>query len=176
MIDSDGFRANVGIILSNEKKQLFLGRRVGQDSWQFPQGGIDENESPEQAMYRELEEEVGLNPEHVTILGKTEKWLRYHLPKRYMRKNCQPRCVGQKQCWFLLQVRCKETDFCLDKYEKPEFDHWRWVDYWQPIDEVIFFKRSVYEKALRELAPYLFPEGAPRQPKKSPVHQQPRHP
>jgi len=167
VIDSDGFRANVGIILCNDQKQLFLGRRVGQDSWQFPQGGIDENESPEEAMYRELEEEVGLKSKQVTMLGKTSKWLRYRLPKRYMRKNCKPRCIGQKQHWYLLQIMCEETDFCLDQYKKPEFDHWRWVEYWQPIDEVIFFKRAVYERALNELAPFLFPEGSPKKPKKS---------
>ena len=161
MIDSEGFRANVGIIICNDKRELFWGRRVGQDAWQFPQGGINADETPEQAMYRELREEVGLEEEHVEILGSTKRWLRYRLPKRFIRKHSTPLCIGQKQRWFLLKVKCQESDFCLDKFEKPEFDHWRWVDYWQPVKEVVFFKRNVYSRALKELAPILFPEGAP---------------
>lgn len=164
MIDADGFRPNVGIILCNDQKQLFLGRRVGQDSWQFPQGGIRPEENPEEAMFRELKEEVGLSPEHVTLLGSTRKWLRYRLPKRYIRRHAKPMCIGQKQRWFLLQVNCHESEFCLDKFEKPEFDHWRWVKYWTPVSEVIYFKRDVYQRALRELGPLLFPDGVPKQP------------
>ena len=161
VIDSEGFRANVGIILCNEKRELFWGRRVGQDAWQFPQGGINENETPEEAMFRELKEEVGLDEQHVEILGSTKSWLRYRLPKRFIRKHSTPLCIGQKQRWFLLRVRCDESDFCLDRFDKPEFDSWRWVDYWQPVKEVVFFKRNVYSRALKELAPLLFPEGAP---------------
>ena len=161
MIDSDGFRANVGIILCNDKRELFWGRRIGQDAWQFPQGGINEGETPEQAMYRELKEEVGLEAGHVQVLGSTKSWLRYRLPKRFLRKNSLPLCIGQKQRWFMLKVNCEESEFCLDRFNKPEFDHWRWVDYWQPVREVVFFKRSVYSRALKELAPLLFPEGAP---------------
>lgn len=161
MIDSEGFRSNVGIILCNDKGKLFWGRRIGQNAWQFPQGGINEGESPEQAMFRELKEEVGLESQHVEILGSTRSWLRYRLPKRFLRKNSLPLCIGQKQRWFLLRVKCEESDFCLDNFDKPEFDHWRWVDYWQPVKEVVFFKRNVYAKALKELAPILFPEGAP---------------
>jgi len=161
VIDSEGFRANVGIILCNDKRELFWGRRIGQDAWQFPQGGINEGESAEDAMFRELKEEVGLEAQHVELLGCTQKWLRYRLPKRYLRKNSMPLCIGQKQRWFMLKVRCAESDFCLDKFDKPEFDHWRWVDYWQPVREVVFFKRNVYNRALKELAPLLFPDGAP---------------
>ncbi len=77
MIDSDGFRANVGIIICNKFGQVMWARRFGQHSWQFPQGGVDDGESPEQAMYRELYEEVGLKPENVQILTSTRSWLRY---------------------------------------------------------------------------------------------------
>jgi len=161
VIDQDGFRPNVGIILCNEHQRLFWGRRVGQNAWQFPQGGIQSGESAEEAMYRELEEEVGLQRQHVQLLGCTDRWLRYRLPKRYVRRHSHPVCIGQKQRWFLLQVRCTESDFCLDKCEKPEFDDWRWVKYWQPLREVIYFKRRVYEQALAELAPLLFPDGPP---------------
>lgn len=170
VIDADGFRPNVGIILVNDQDRLFWGRRVGQDAWQFPQGGIKSDESPLQAMYRELEEEVGLKPRHVEVLGETRRWLRYRLPKRFIRRHSHPVCIGQKQRWFLLRVNCSENDFCLDRCAKPEFDDWRWVKYWQPVNEVIYFKRRVYERALEELAPLLFPEGAPvrqRRPQQS---------
>jgi len=164
LIDHDGFRPNVGIILSNQDRRLFWGRRVGQNAWQFPQGGINPDETPEQAMFRELEEEVGLCAQQVTILGCTRGWLRYHLPKRYIRRHCRgagPICIGQKQIWFMLRVDCGEDAFCLDRTDKPEFDAWRWVRYWQPLYEVVYFKRRVYQQALEELAPILYPEGVP---------------
>ncbi|WP_091334887.1 RNA pyrophosphohydrolase [Allochromatium warmingii] len=164
MIDHDGFRPNVGIILSNRDRRLFWGRRLGQNAWQFPQGGINPDETPEQAMFRELEEEVGLCERQVTILGCTRGWLRYHLPKRYIRRQYSssgPICVGQKQVWFMLRVDCGEDAFCLDRTDKPEFDAWRWVRYWQPLYEVVYFKRHVYQQALEELAPILYPDGVP---------------
>ena len=164
VIDADGFRANVGIILVNDENRLFWGRRVGQDAWQFPQGGIKADETPREAMFRELEEEVGLRPDQVEVLGETSRWLRYRLPRRYIRRHSRPLCIGQKQRWFLLRVNCAESDFCLDRFDKPEFDSWRWVDYWEPVREVIYFKRRVYERALEELAPLLFPEGPPERP------------
>ncbi len=174
MIDRDGFRPNVGIILCNHERRLFWGRRVGQDAWQFPQGGIKHDETPEQAMYRELREEVGLKPDQVEILGVTRDWLRYRLPDRFIRRHCNPLCIGQKQRWFMLRVLCNESDFCLDWSEKPEFDHWRWVRYWYPADRVVYFKRGVYSRALRELAPLVFPEGAPRRRPGRPSRRRPR--
>ncbi|EIC22470.1 NTP pyrophosphohydrolase [Thiorhodovibrio frisius] len=159
LIDRDGFRPNVGIILCNGERRLFWGRRVGQNAWQFPQGGIQANETPQEAMFRELEEEVGLVARQVTLLGATRGWLRYRLPKRFIRRHCcGPTCIGQKQIWFLLRVDCNEDAFCLDHSSKPEFDAWRWVRYWSPLREVVYFKRRVYEQALIELQPLLYPE------------------
>jgi len=155
MIDDDGFRLNVGIILSNDDGKLFWARRVGQDAWQFPQGGMDKAETPEVAMYRELQEETGLAPTDVSVLGSTRDWLRYRLPKRYVRRNQSPMCIGQKQIWFMLKLISDESRFNLKDSDKPEFDQWRWIDYWQPSKEVIFFKRKVYKKALTELQPFL---------------------
>jgi putative (di)nucleoside polyphosphate hydrolase len=148
----------VGIILCNQENQVLWAQRAQHDSWQFPQGGIKKHESAEQAAYRELMEEVGLGPEHVEILGFTRGWLRYRLPKRYVRYGKTPLCIGQKQRWFLMRFRGNEDDVKLDLHEKPEFDDWRWVDYWRPVEEIVFFKRRVYEKALDELAPLIFPE------------------
>lgn len=161
LIDTDGYRPNVGIILCNDNRQLFWGRRIGQDAWQFPQGGIKSEETPEEAMFRELQEEVGLGAEQVEVMGTTRDWLRYRLPERYIRRNREPLCIGQKQIWFLLRAQCGEEAFCLDNCETPEFEEWRWVNYWQPVREVIYFKRNVYTKALEELAPLLYPEGTP---------------
>lgn len=136
-------------------------RRIGQNSWQFPQGGIRENESIEQALYRELEEEVGLLPGDVSILARSQDWLRYHLPKHLIRRNKRPLCIGQKQRWFLLRMLAEDEQVCLSRGRKPEFDDWRWVHYWQPLKEIVFFKRHVYRQALDEFAPLLFPEQRP---------------
>jgi putative (di)nucleoside polyphosphate hydrolase len=159
VIDSDGYRLNVGIILTNPEGKLLWARRIRQDAWQFPQGGIRSRETPEQAMYRELAEEVGLQPQHVDVLGATRGWLRYRLPERFIRRHQKPVCIGQKQVWYMLRLIGEERFVRLDLSEKPEFDHWRWVDYWQPLEEVVSFKRSVYKKALNELAPLVFPNG-----------------
>ncbi|WP_133407695.1 RNA pyrophosphohydrolase [Parashewanella tropica] len=153
MIDSDGFRENVGIIICNKFGQVMWARRFGQHSWQFPQGGVDDGETPEQAMYRELYEEVGLKPEHVTILSSSRSWLRYRLPKRLIRQDSKPVCIGQKQKWFLLQLKSHEKAINLNASGHPEFDHWRWVSYWYPVRQVVSFKRDVYRKVMKEFAP-----------------------
>lgn len=151
MIDSDGFRPNVGIIIFNERGKLLWARRVGQDAWQFPQGGVQRHESPEEALYRELNEEVGLDPEDVEVVACTEKWLRYRLPKHLIRQNSHPVCIGQKQKWFLLKLLSDHEKIRFDLGDKPEFDHCRWVNYWYPVNKVISFKRKVYRRALEEL-------------------------
>lgn len=161
VIDSEGFRANVGIIISNKEGQLFWAKRIRQLSWQFPQGGMQLEETPEEAMYRELEEEVGLKPHHVEIVGSTKGWLRYRLPKRYIRQGNKPTCIGQKQVWFMLRMVGDETEVKLDLTGEPEFDDWRWVDYWYPMKRVVSFKRQVYLRALKELSPLLETEPGP---------------
>ena len=153
MIDSEGFRANVGIILANSRGDLLWARRFGQDGWQFPQGGIQQGETPEQALFRELEEEIGLTQKDVEIVGCTRGWLRYKLPQRLLRKDSRPLCIGQKQKWFLLKMLAEDSDVTVDHGHKPEFDSWRWVSYWYPLGQVITFKRDVYRRALKELSP-----------------------
>ena len=130
---------------------MLWARRMGQDAWQFPQGGIQADEDPEQAMYRELWEEVGLQPDDVRILAATSSWLRYKLPRRMVRRHSQPVCIGQKQRWFLLRLTGDEQRLNLQASEKPEFDQWKWVDYWYPIDHVVYFKKRVYRCALQQL-------------------------
>ncbi|BAW80953.1 diadenosine tetraphosphate (Ap4A) hydrolase [Candidatus Nitrosoglobus terrae] len=157
MIDQDGFRANVGIILCNRDDKVLWARRVKEESWQFPQGGIKEHETTEEAAYRELEEEIGLGPEHVKIIGCTRNWLRYRLPNRYVRYGNQPLCIGQKQVWYLFRFMGEEQDVRLDLTGAPEFDYWCWVNYWYPLSKIVYFKRKVYYHALNELAPLIFP-------------------
>lgn len=165
LIDSDGFRANVGIILANQKGGLLLAGRMGSKGWQFPQGGVQARESAEQAMFRELYEEVGLGADDVEILAATEDWLKYRLPGKYVRRNSKPLCIGQKQRWFLLRLVAADEKVCLDRCDRPEFDRWRWVDFWRPVNEVIYFKRRVYARALSELGPHLHPQGLPPKPR-----------
>lgn len=164
-IDSEGFRANVGIILANDDGKLLLGGRIGNRGWQFPQGGMQSGESVEEAMFRELEEEIGLTDRHVQILGVTDDWLRYRLPDRFVRRGSKPLCIGQKQRWFILRMLDSDEALQLDLAETPEFDRWRWVDFWKPVNEVIYFKRRVYARALHELGPHLYPEGLPPRPR-----------
>lgn len=164
VIDAQGFRANVGIILADSSNRLFWARRKGQSGWQFPQGGVQERETPEQALFRELAEEIGLGPGNVEVLGHTRRWLRYRLPQRYRRHDTAKLCIGQKQLWFLLRFKGDDTAVRLDLSDMPEFDSWRWVDFWQPLQDVIYFKRRVYRQALTELGPLIFPDGMPQMP------------
>jgi len=155
VIDSDGYRANVGIILSNQHGQLLWAQRMGQDAWQFPQGGVNLEETAEQAMYRELWEEIGLNNDDVELIGSTSSWLRYKLPKRMVRRHSQPVCIGQKQKWFLLRLAAEESSVNLQATDSPEFEGWKWVDYWYPVDQVVYFKKRVYRCALQQLNQYI---------------------
>lgn len=154
MIDADGYRPNVGIILLDNDGKVFFAKRNNDTGWQFPQGGINSDETNEEAMYRELYEEIGLQPVHVELLGSTGGWLKYNLPKKYQRKNSKPLCIGQKQVWFLLKFVGNESDLSLNHTQSPEFDDWKWVNFWDPIKKVIPFKKNVYIQALKELEPF----------------------
>ncbi len=164
LIDAQGFRANVGIVLIRDAGDVFLGGRSDGRGWQFPQGGLRMDESPEEALYRELREEVGLEPGDVEMLATTRNWLHYRLPRRYVRRRSKPLCIGQKQRWFLLRLVGGEERLRFDLTSQPEFDSWRWVDYWSPVREVVYFKRNVYALALEELGRQAFPGGPPPRP------------
>lgn len=159
MLDREGYRPNVGIILVNQKNQVFWGKRIKEHAWQFPQGGIKQGETPMQAMYRELHEETGLRAEHVQVLGRTRDWLRYNVPDHFVRRDLRGHYKGQKQIWFLLRMVGRDSDVSLRASNTPEFDAWRWNAYWVPLDAVIEFKREVYAMALNELSEILFRPG-----------------
>ncbi|MFZ6816765.1 RNA pyrophosphohydrolase [Undibacterium sp. Ji22W] len=171
MLDREGFRPNVGIIMLNANNEVWWGKRVREHSWQFPQGGIKYGESPEQAMFRELEEETGLLPEHVKILGRTRDWLRYEVPDHFIKREIRGHYRGQKQIWFLLRMVGRDCDVNLRASTHPEFDAWRWHDYWVPLDTVIEFKRGVYQMALQELSRFIHRPDSARKP-----HHQKRKP
>ena len=155
MLDRDGYRPNVAIVIVNGKNQVFWGKRIREHAWQFPQGGINSGETPELAMYRELREEVGLRSQHVKILGRTRDWLRYDVPQHWIKREWRGSYRGQKQIWYLLRLTGRDNDFSLRASEHPEFDAWRWHEYWVPLETVIDFKREVYRRALLELERYV---------------------
>src|SRR5437868_6416395 len=181
MLDRDGYRPNVGIILANPRNEVFWGKRVHQHAWQFPQGGIKHGETPVQAMYRELEEEIGLQSDHVKILGRTRDWLRYEVPEKWLRRwkdgesdaGARGGYRGQKQIWFLLRMKGRDCDVKLRASGHPEFDAWRWHDYWVPVETVIDFKREVYRLGLEQLVGHL--EMAPRAIGLSPYGRRRKH-
>jgi putative (di)nucleoside polyphosphate hydrolase len=177
MIDRDGYRPNVAIVLTNHKNQVFWGKRVKEHAWQFPQGGIKPGESPEEAMYRELQEETGLHPQHVKILGRTRDWLHYNVPTHWVKREWRGTYRGQKQIWFLLRLVGRDSDISLRASGHPEFDAWRWHNYWVPLESVIDFKRDVYQLGLEQLASFLevparvigiSPYGRRRRPNRGP--------
>ncbi len=156
--NNDGYRPNVGIVLLNRYNQVFWARRCGHDGWQFPQGGVRRHESLEEALYRELYEEVGLSEPQVRVLARTRDWIKYDLPEEYLRRvrrKGNRRFRGQKQIWYLLRLLADDSEVCLEVSDKPEFDQWVWIDWWTAIDQIVEFKRQVYEAALNELYGYL---------------------
>ena len=153
-MDKKNYRRGVGMIIMNHEGRFWLGQRIGTDTWQFPQGGIDKGESVREAMYRELQEETGLEKEVVEIVSISKRWLVYHIPHLFQRHN--KKFDGAMQKWYLLKLTGNDSDFKLDTSGHAEFDDWKWVDYWRPVDEVIKFKREVYEDMLKALAPILF--------------------
>ena len=155
VIDPDGYRPNVGIVLMHPDGRVFWARRVRRDGWQFPQGGMNSDETPLEAMYRELHEETGLLPRHVDVIGATPGWLRYRLPPRAIRRHERLVCIGQKQVWFLLRLKGCEADVRLDSTEHPEFDRWRWIGADEMLDCIVPFKRAVYEEVVAAFRAHL---------------------
>ena len=150
MLDKDGFRSNVAIVLGDGMGRVFWAKRIGQSAWQFPQGGVDYKESVEQALFRELYEEIGLTAEDVSVVGRTRRWLRYKIPPNLRRNKGSDVCIGQKQKWFFLKLTSNEEKIRFDVTREPEFDDWRWVTFWHPLNSVVAFKKGVYRAALKE--------------------------
>ena len=151
MIDEDGYRPNVASVIINKDNKILWAKRVDEDNWQFPQGGIQKGETPEQAMYREVYEEVGLKKNSFTILGRSADWLKYDVPEKFVKTYWQGRYKGQKQIWFLLKFIGSDDLINLNLHDSPEFDDWKWENFWHPLQDVVDFKKEVYSAALNEL-------------------------
>ncbi len=148
-------RPAIGIIVVNERGQVLVARRNDMENqWQFPQGGIDSNETPQEAVFRELLEETGINQNSVEILGNTEKYLKYDYPPMVMQELNRSktwRYDGQQVQFFLIRYFGSDEAIDVQNVPKPEFDAWKWVDYWEPLNLIVEFKRDMYDRALTEL-------------------------
>jgi putative (di)nucleoside polyphosphate hydrolase len=153
-VDPQGYRPNVGMVIINNDNQVFWAQRTATSNWQFPQGGIHPGEALDEAMYRELNEEVGLLPEDVTILGQTEEWVKYLFDSQKVTRDGET-YVGQKQIWFLLKLISSDDSIDIASNEHQEFDDWKWVDFWYPIDHIVEFKREVYKNTLKQFSKIL---------------------
>ena len=154
--DAPGYRSNVGLILANGDRQVLWAHRLGQRGWQFPQGGIEPAESIFDAAYRELFEEVGVEDHQVDFIASTRRWIHYDLPRRLLRKRSDlGQFKGQRQIWMLFYLQSGDSSIRLSLSKEPEFDQWRWVDFWLPLDEIVAFKKNAYQSALAELEPHL---------------------
>ena len=152
-IKEKGYRLNVGIIVANSDGRLLYCKRKNSNNWQFPQGGIDKNEDTYLAAVRELYEEVGIAENKIKLIKESDSWYKYDLPRKYKRNRFLWKDFkGQKQKWFLFKL-IEETKIDLNNENNPEFDQFSWVEYWKPLDEVVEFKREIYEKVLTELEP-----------------------
>ena len=158
VVDPQGFRLSIGIILVNTDNKLFWARRIGKNIWQFPQGGIAKNETTEEALFRELREEVGLLKQDVKIVDKSKLWVQYLLPAKYIRNDTKPLVIGQRQKWYLLELFCSDKKIQLNNSNHPEFDAWMWADYWYPIENIVFFKKKIYKQVLQEFEYKIFTE------------------
>ncbi len=156
IIDHQGYRLNIGIIVINQDNNLLWAKRMGQNAWQFPQGGVQQGEKLHEALYRELKEELGLDPEDVEIEAITEGFLKYRLPAGLIRYDNHPLCIGQKQKWYLLRMKGADQRVDLNCSPKPEFERWQWVPFWYPLKHVISFKKDVYRKSLLYFSRTLF--------------------
>jgi putative (di)nucleoside polyphosphate hydrolase len=148
---NEGYRPNVAMVVLNSKNKVLICRRTNTKTWQFPQGGVDNNENLEKAMYRELLEEVGLRKDDVQYIGESDDTIIYDIPKTIRSKVLGGKFKGQEQKWFLLRIKNDDHEIRLDYEAFPEFDTFEWVSFWQPIDRIVDFKKEAYRKALSEL-------------------------
>jgi len=158
MNEESNYRLNVGLIIVNNYGKVLICKRKNSNQWQFPQGGIDEGESPIEAAKREIFEEVGIKPSKIKVLGKIKDWVKYEIPIELAKKSFKKKgIVGQKQKWFIFKIK---SEACITFVNDPdnEFDDFAWVSYWRPIALIISFKKEVYRNVLAELLPIYFNE------------------
>ena len=151
MLNKLPMRQGVGVIVLNQNNEVFVGKRKDNpvDKWQMPQGGIDKNESPYNAMRRELFEETSITS--IEVLKEIEKWLEYELPPNLLGKIWKGKFRGQKQKWFIVKFIGNDNEINLNT-KHPEFIEWRWIDYRSLPNVIVDFKKKVYESLKVELS------------------------
>ena len=150
------YRSGVGIMLVNQKGEIFVGKRIDNhsDAWQMPQGGIDAGESEDEAMFRELREETGIIDNSVKVLQKSQFHYYYNLPYKLQKKFWGGKYLGQKQRWYLVEFTDDDSTINV-KTEDPEFSHWRWIGRQDIVDVIVPFKRELYEDVIKEFSEFL---------------------
>lgn len=156
MKNTENYRPNVAIIILNKEGQILWCKRKDGNGWQFPQGGLDKGESPLEAVYRETQEEVGLERKDLRIIKETKEWFNYKVPEERLPKYFRfenSKFVGQTQKWFLAEILCEESRINLNASSPIEFVDWTWSSYWHPINGGVDFKKSTYRKVLKSFLP-----------------------
>ena len=150
------YRPNVGMMIINAEKNIFVGKRIDHPSnfWQMPQGGIDENENTLDAAFREMEEETGIKKKFVNLVAESEDWYYYDIPKELSSTLWNGQYVGQKQKWFLFKITKKNVLININT-KNPEFSDYKWVDRDFLVLNIVPFKRSLYKKLLVVFKSYL---------------------
>ena len=143
-------RIGVGIILLNHENNVFVGRRIDnpKNSWQMPQGGVDQNENFLQAAKRELEEETSIKS--VKLIKELDSWFKYDLPNYLLGKLWDGKYRGQKQKWFVMKFLGKPDEINV-KTKNPEFLNWKWIELSQLSNIAVHFKVDIYNKLKEEL-------------------------
>lgn len=145
------YRPCVGIMLINNDGLIFTAERLDMPgAWQMPQGGVDTGEDLETAAYRELEEEISVSANSVELVARTRDWIAYDLPDHLVGKVWGGKYRGQKQHWFLMRLMGDETTININT-EIPEFGSWKWSSKEELLDEIVPFKKAVYEQVVAEL-------------------------
>ena len=158
--DALPYRLNVGIMLINHDGLVFVGQRRDNhsDAWQMPQGGIDDGENPKEAALRELHEETGIPANLVQVLEVSENWISYDLPKDLISQLWGGRFRGQKQKWYLMRFLGSDAEVNIQT-ETPEFSAWKWIPPDALVENIVPFKKSVYQKVLSEFSKTLLMPG-----------------
>lgn len=147
--EDHAYRPGVGMIIFNKQGFVFVAERLDNPgAWQMPQGGIDEGEDPEIAVFREMEEEIGTR--NARIMAMMDEWMYYDIPERTAQKLWGGKYKGQRQKWIALEFLGDDYEIDLEAFDHPEFKRWKWVPITELLDYVVPFKRKVYERVVKE--------------------------